>query len=68
MSIHSHAFGRVTLTGDDAKKFKRQVSHGQPKKAAVETLVRGVKLSREFQEKGRIVLTVKSAKPARGRK
>lgn len=68
MSIHSHAFGRVTLTGDDAQKFKKQVSHGQPKKAAVETLKRGVKLSREFQQKGRIVLAVKLAKPARGGK
>ena len=68
MSIQSHAFGRVTLTGDDAKIFKKQVARGQPKKAAVRTLQRGLKLSREFQKKGRIVLMVNLAKPARGSK
>jgi hypothetical protein len=46
MSIKSHAFGRVTLTGEDAKKFKAQVTYGRPKAAAVESAKRGVEMSR----------------------
>ena len=30
MSIKSHAFGRVTLTGSDARKFENQVRCGKP--------------------------------------
>jgi hypothetical protein len=41
MAITSDAFGRVTLTGDDAKKFKKQVTYGRPTKAAIETAKRG---------------------------
>jgi hypothetical protein len=59
MSIKSHAFGRVTLTGRDAEKFKNQVIYGKPKAAAVKSVKRGVVLSRQMQESGRIVRTVK---------
>jgi len=68
MSIQSHAFGRVTLTGEDAKKFKRQVSHGKPKAAAVENVKRGVVLSRAFQKHGCVVLVSAPAKKSRGRR
>jgi hypothetical protein len=62
MSIQSHAFGRVTLTGEDAKKFKRQVSYGKPKKAAVASVKRGVALSREFERRGKVTFVVKREK------
>lgn len=52
MSITSNAFGRVTLTGRDAKKFKAQVTHGRPKVAAVESLRRGIEMSRQFEKNG----------------
>lgn len=68
MSIQSHAFGRVTLTGEDARKFKRQMTHGKPKKAAVESVKRGVEFSRVFQKEGRVVLTASRAQAKRGSK
>lgn len=63
MGIKSHAFGRVTLTGRDAEKFKNQVTYGKPKAAAVAAVKRGVVLSRELQQTGKIVRTIK-LKPA----
>lgn len=56
MAIQSHAFGRVKLTGEDARKFVSQVTHGRPKAAAVESVKRGVVLSREFQQTGKVTL------------
>lgn len=61
MSIQSHAFGRVTLTGEDAKQFKRQVRYGKPKKAAVAAVKRGVALSHQFAKQGKITFVVKGA-------
>jgi hypothetical protein len=58
MGIKSHAFGRVTLTGRDAKKFRNQVLYGKPKEAAVKSVKRGVVLSRQLQDTGRIVRTI----------
>lgn len=52
MAISSHAFGRVTLTDNDAKKFKDQVTYGRPKAAAVESVRRGVEMSRSLQANG----------------
>lgn len=59
MSIHSHAFGRITLTGADAKKFRNQVTYGRPNAAAKATVAEGVKHSKEFAEKGSISLKLK---------
>jgi len=63
MSIQSSAFGRVTLTEEDAAKFTRQVRYGRPKAAAVESVKRGIKLARELSENGRVKVTVTT--PAR---
>lgn len=52
MSITSNAFGRVTLTGRDAKKFKAQVTYGRPKLAAVESVRKGIEMSRQFERNG----------------
>lgn len=52
MAIRSDAFGRVTLTGDDAKKFQAQVTYGRPSKAAKDTAKQGVEVARRFSESG----------------
>jgi hypothetical protein len=57
MSIKSHAFGRVTLTGSDARKFKNQVVHGKPKAAAKENVKQGVEISRALQKTGHVLIT-----------
>jgi len=52
MAIKSNAFGRVTLTEQDAKKFQAQVTYGKPKPAAKEAAKRGVALSRALTSNG----------------
>jgi hypothetical protein len=59
MSIKSNAFGRVELTGDDAKKFRNQAAHGRAKPAAKEAVARGVAMSRSLKESGSIRLKLK---------
>jgi len=59
--IKSQAFGRVTLTDRDARKFENQVTYGKPSKAAVESVKRGVALSREFKKTGH--LEIRLGKP-----
>ena len=53
MAVISSAFGSVTLTEEDAKKFKRQVSYGKPKASAKESVERGVKLAGQFRSSNR---------------
>ncbi len=65
MSIQPSAFGRVTLTKQDAKKFKNQVSYGRISSTATETVSRGVDLSRELRKSGRV--TVKIGDPEQER-
>jgi len=58
--IKSDSFGRVVLTGVDAEKFRSQVKFGRPKKAAVQSMERGLKLLREFEENnGSVKLTLR---------
>lgn len=52
MAIQSNAFGRVTLTDQDAKKFQTQVTYGRPKPAAREAAKRGVMLSQKLTSSG----------------
>jgi hypothetical protein len=59
MSIKSHAFGRVTLTGEDAKKFRNQVTYGKPKAAAKQSVKQGVKISRKL-DSGAFVFRAKA--------
>lgn len=59
MSIKSSTFGRVELTGEDAKKFRNQVTYGRAKPAAKEAVARGVLLSRSLKEKGSVQLKLK---------
>jgi hypothetical protein len=60
MSIKSHAFGRVTLTKKDATKFRNQVTYGRPTAAAVESVKKGVKLSRSYRKNGKVGFTAKN--------
>lgn len=53
MAVNSTTFGSVTLTGEDAKKFNRQVTYGRPKPAAKASVARGVALVQEFRANGR---------------
>ena len=61
MSIKSSTFGRVELTGDDAKKFRRQVTYGRAKPAAKEAVARGIALSRSLKESGSVRLKLKAS-------
>ena len=54
MGIKYHAFGRVTLTQDDADKFSRQVKYGRPNDAAKRSVERGLELSKKFKDGGKI--------------
>lgn len=67
MSIKSDAFGRVTLTEEDARKFAAQVRYGRPKKAAVESVSRGVEAVRAFNATGSIAIGTKRKKPEHAR-
>ena len=46
--IKSSTFGGVALSGDDARKFERQVRYGRASVAARETLKRGDELLQKF--------------------
>ena len=59
MSVKSTAFGGITLTGEDAKKFVNQVKFGRPSKAAIEGVRRGDELLKEYKEKGYVKVSVK---------
>ena len=50
MSIESHPFGAVILTGDDARAFERQINDSAPpSREAVETMRLGRELYRRFR-------------------
>jgi hypothetical protein len=52
MSIRSTALGAVHLRGKDAEKFRNQLAHGRPKKAAVEALARGRASAAQYVKDG----------------
>lgn len=58
MAIKSNAFGRVVLTGEDAKKFADQVTYGRPKDAAKVNAKRGSEMLRRMKaNKGKVLVT-----------
>lgn len=59
MSIQSNAFGRVELSGEDAAKFRNQVTYGRAKPAAKAAVARGVQLSQSLKEAGAVRLKLK---------
>lgn len=56
MAIRSNAFGRVTLTGSDAEKFKSQIRSGRVKAEAVASAKAGKLLLAGFRENGRVAV------------
>lgn len=56
MSVQSSPFGGITLTGEDAKAFSRQIRYGRPKRAARETFERGRRLVEEYNRLGYAVI------------
>jgi len=57
MGIRSEPFRGVVLSGDDIKKFEKQVQHHRPNKAAIETSQRGIKLVSEYNRTGQVMFT-----------
>lgn len=52
MAIKTSTFGGVTLSGEDAEKFVRQVKYGRPSQRAKDAAARGRVLGEEVQKKG----------------
>lgn len=58
MAINSHAFGRVTLTKEDAAKFSRQIKYGRAGAAAKTTAERGTAMNKQFKSGGKVAVKV----------
>ena len=52
MAVHSNTFGGLHLTGEDAKKFRKQVKSRRPSKAAKDSAKRGIAIASVLLEKG----------------
>ena len=59
MSITSHAFGRVTLTGKDATKFEKQVRYGRASEASRRTVTAGSKLAKQLSQNGSVTVKLR---------
>ena len=66
MAITSHAFGRVTLTDDDADKFSSQVRYGRTSKAAKDAVGRGLSMAKAVKDSGKFSFTVANHAPVKG--
>lgn len=62
MSITSHAFGRVTLTGNDAKRFEQQVRYGRANAVSRHAVSEGVKLAQQLSKKGSVTVRLHTKK------
>ena len=65
MSISSNAFGRVELTGEDARKFEAQVRYGRATSASRHAVSEGVKLATKLSQKGSVTVKLAKAFPAK---
>lgn len=59
MAVQTSFFGVTKLTGEDSKKFQRQVTYGRPNTAASVALARGKSLLRQLDAKGQVVAKIK---------
>jgi hypothetical protein len=59
MSVKSSSFGVTYLSGEDAEKFRNQVSYGRPSEKAVAALKRGEAMLRGMDSKGRVIIKLK---------
>jgi hypothetical protein len=62
MAVKSTVFGGVVLSGQEAETFRRQVTYGRPKKAAVESARKGDRLRAEFEKSGRVVVCARDTR------
>jgi hypothetical protein len=62
MAIQSNAFGRVVLTGADARKFEDQVRYGRLKPAAEKSAKRGAEMLRQMRAKSSSVAVDRGTK------
>lgn len=62
VSIKSSAFGGVTLSGKDAKKFVDQITYGKANKAAAPAIERGVRMAKTFAANGAVRVRLKDGK------
>jgi len=62
MAIQSSPFGVTKLTKQDSQKFRRQVAHGRPSSAALESLRHGEQLLKSFQKRGSVTLKLKASR------
>ena len=60
MAVKSTPFGAVVLSGDDARKFRLQVTHGRPKKAAFESMAKGDAMRVDVQKTGRVIVRARA--------
>lgn len=56
MAVKSTVFGSVMLSGSEAQKFRRQVTYGRPKEAAVQSAKCGDKIRAELEKNGYAVI------------
>ena len=56
MAIKTSTFSGWRLSGKDAEAFLEQIEKSNPNKQAQETLTRGKKLLRQYDEQGYLVL------------
>ena len=59
MAIKSNAFGRVTLTKEDAAKFERQIKYGRPSQAARAAMARGRAMNADFKNSKPVTVSIK---------
>lgn len=52
MAVVSNTFGGLLLSGEDARKFRRQVSHGRASAAAKESAANGKLSASSLLENG----------------
>lgn len=64
MAIHSTLLGSVTISGKEAKAFRRAMKNPVASPAAVEAVLSGRKLARAIMKKGSVTV---SLKPVRAR-
>lgn len=54
MAVHSNTFGGLQLSGEDAKKFRRQISSGRPSQAAKTSALKGVAAATQLLSTGQV--------------
>lgn len=54
MAVHSNTFGGLRLSGEDAKKFRSQVSSGRSSQAAKNSALKGIASAKTLLANGHV--------------